>query len=438
MSISSSMNAGVAGLAAQSMSISTISDNIANSSTTGYKRATTDFAAMVIGGNQWSSYTAGGVRATALRNVAAQGALTTTSNSTDLAITGRGMLPVTSITDVRAGSTDLPFLMTTTGSFKPDANGYLTTATGHVLLGVPVADDGVTPAFPRTTSASLVPVRIQANQIQGSPTTEMSISANLPADETLPEADGATKTMSATYYDNLGGAQTLAFTFTPTVPATGTARSNAWTMTVTDSAQGDAVVGTYAMTFTDTSVNNGRIATVARVGTVGGAYDAATGALTVTTASGPIEINVGQPGEAGRFTQFADDFSPGNTTKDGAAASSMTGVEVDASGYVVATYGDGDTRRLFQIPVVDVPNPNGLTALSSQTYAPSEASGAFILWDAGSGPTGEIQGYAREESSVDVAEELTQLIRTQRAYSSNAKIIQTVDEMLQETTNLKR
>jgi flagellar hook protein FlgE len=62
----------------------------------------------------------------------------------------------------------------------------------------------------------------------------------------------------------------------------------------------------------------------------------------------------------------------------------------------------------------------------------------MFLWDAGSGPTGGIEGFALEQSTTDIATELTQLIQTQRAYSSNAKIIQTVDEMLQETTNLKR
>ena len=62
----------------------------------------------------------------------------------------------------------------------------------------------------------------------------------------------------------------------------------------------------------------------------------------------------------------------------------------------------------------------------------------MFLWDAGDGPTGSIEGFAREQSTTDIANELTQLIQTQRAYSSNAKIIQTVDEMLQETTNLKR
>jgi flagellar hook protein FlgE len=62
----------------------------------------------------------------------------------------------------------------------------------------------------------------------------------------------------------------------------------------------------------------------------------------------------------------------------------------------------------------------------------------MFLWDAGTGLTGGIEGFAREQSTTDIAHELTQLIQTQRAYSSNAKIIQTVDEMLQETTNLKR
>ena len=111
---------------------------------------------------------------------------------------------------------------------------------------------------------------------------------------------------------------------------------------------------------------------------------------------------------------------------------------MDESGFVTATYDTGFTRRIYQIPVVDVPNPNGLIAMNSQTFQVSPDSGSFFLWDAGDGPTGSVVGYAREGSATDVAAELTALIQTQRAYSSNAKVIQTVDEMLQETTNIKR
>ena len=116
----------------------------------------------------------------------------------------------------------------------------------------------------------------------------------------------------------------------------------------------------------------------------------------------------------------------------------MTSVEVDENGYVYANFDTGITRTIYQVPLVDLPNPNGMVALDSQTYQPSVDSGSFFLWDASDGPTGDILGYALEESATDVAGELTSMIRTQRAYSSNAKVIQTVDEMLQETTNIKR
>ena len=116
----------------------------------------------------------------------------------------------------------------------------------------------------------------------------------------------------------------------------------------------------------------------------------------------------------------------------------MVSVDVDGNGYVRATFDTGVTRTIYQVPLVDVPNPNGMVAMDQQTYLPSPDSGSFFLWNAGEGPTGEVVSYAREESATDVAGELTDMIQTQRAYSSNAKVIQTVDEMLQETTNIKR
>lgn len=88
--------------------------------------------------------------------------------------------------------------------------------------------------------------------------------------------------------------------------------------------------------------------------------------------------------------------------------------------------------------MADVANPNGMRVFDNQTFGISDESGSMYLWDAGSGPVGSVQGYALEELATDIATELTQLIQTQRAYSSNAKVIQTVDQMLEETTNLKR
>lgn len=200
--------------------------------------------------------------------------------------------------------------------------------------------------------------------------------------------------------------------------------------------RGGALVGEYQLTFNDTQIGGGTLASV--MATSGGAYNAATGEIQLTVGGGSIKLDIGEIGEANGMTQLASTFSPVAISKNGTTVATLSSVEVDEKGYLYAVYDQGFTRRIYQLPVVDVPNPNGLIATNNQSYQISPASGPFYLWDAGDGPTGSTVGFSREESATDVAAELTQLIQTQRAYSSNAKVIQTVDEMLQETTNIKR
>lgn len=435
MSISSSLNSGVAGLAANATRLATISDNIANSGTYGYKRAEADFDSLVINYNKGAgTYSAGGVRASTTRAIAEQGALVSSSNALDIAISGRGMLPVTSAVSIGSTSGDMPMLMTTTGSFHTDAEGILRTESGLVLLGWPANADGSISTYPRDTVSGLEPVVINANQTAGDPTTKMNLGVNLPATETEAGASGDTLPLSVEYFGNLGTSENLEITFTPTVPTTGS--TNEWTMVIADSAQAGAVIGEYVLTFDDSRGSGGTLASVAV--TSGGAYDSTTGTLALTVAGGPLTMTIGKIGDTNGLTQLSDSFANTSITKDGSPVGNLTAVEIDENGYINATYDTGFTRRLYQIPLVDVPNPNGLKVLSNQTFQVSPESGSFFLWDAGDGPTGEVVGYAREGSTTDVAAELTSLIQTQRAYSSNAKVIQTVDEMLQETTNIKR
>ncbi len=435
MTISSSLNAGVAGLNANATRLATIADNIANSSTFGYKRAVADFGAMVINNNPGSGvYSAGGVRATSTRLIDEHGALVSTSNAMDIAITGRGMLPVTEAVSIGASIGDRPLMMTSTGSFRTDSNGVLKTESGLVLLGWPAEADGSINIYPRDTIAGLEPVVINANQSAGDPTTAMNLGVNLPATETEAGASGTPLPLSVEYFGNLGTSETLDITFTPTVPATGS--SNTWTMRIQDSAQAGAVIGEYTITFDASRASGGTLASVSVIS--GGPYDPTTGQLALNVAGGPLTMAIGKLGDPNGLTQLSDSFAPTNITKDGSPVGNLTSVEIDDKGYITATYDTGFTRRIYQIPLVDVPNPNGLISLNNQTYQVSPDSGSFFLWDAGDGPTGAVAGYAREGSTTDVAAELTALIQTQRAYSSNAKVIQTVDEMLQETTNIKR
>lgn len=444
MTISSSLNAGVAGLSANATRLATISDNIANSGTYGYKRASSDFESMVITQARGAgTYSAGGVRASTSRLIEERGALVGTSNALDMAVAGRGMLPVMPSVALDSTTGERPLMMTTTGSFTTDSNGVLRTDSGLVLLGWPANADGSIPVLPRDTVAGLVPVVINANQTAGDPTTTMNLGVNLPATETEAGADGTPLPLSVEYFGNLGTSETLDITFTPTVPAAGS--SNAWTMVIRDSATADdpltagideSVIGEYQLTFDDSRGSGGTLASVTTVS--GGAYDPASGSLALSVAGGPLTVTIGGLGDPNGLTQLSDSFAPTSITKDGSPVGNLTAVEVDENGYLTATYDTGFTRRIYQIPLVDVPNPNGLIALNNQSYQISQDSGSFFLWDAGDGPTGAIVGYAREGSTTDVAAELTALIQTQRAYSSNAKVIQTVDEMLQETTNIKR
>ncbi|MDO5605077.1 MAG: flagellar hook-basal body complex protein [Paracoccus sp. (in: a-proteobacteria)] len=453
MSISSSLNAGVAGLAANATRLAAISDNISNSGTYGYKRVIADFEGMVINQARGAGvYSAGGVRASTMRLIDQRGTLVATSNPTDLAISGRGMLPV--IPAVALGSTfgDKPMMMTTTGSFRTDAQGVLRTSSGMVLLGWPANADGTIPLMPRDTMGGLEPVVINSNQTAGDPTTRMTLGINLPANRT--EADGPTDPLTSKieYFGNLGTSESLSVSFVPDTSHS-SGMSNTWTISIRDSATEDdpstaedeAIIATLTITFGNDRINGGTpVAILDEDGAAHPAYDPVTGTLSLTVGEtsdypgDPMTVTIGRPGDPNALTQLGDNFAPTSISKDGSPVGNLTAIEVDENGYVRATYDTGFIRTIYQIPLVDVPNPNGLISLNNQTYQVSPDSGSFFLWDAGDGPTGAVVGYAREGSTTDVAAELTDLIQTQRAYSSNAKVIQTVDEMLQETTNIKR
>ena len=434
MTISSSLNAGVAGLNANANKLATIADNIANSSTFGYKRVQADFYSVVVHGNTVTTYSAGGVRSTSMRLIDERGPLIGTDNSTDLAVDGRGFMAVTTIDAVNRGDGDLPISLTTTGSFRADADGILRNSTGQVLMGWPANPDGSLGNFPRDSMSGLEPVRLDQNQYVANPTTMIQLGANLPATSTLAGADGDTFEMSVQYTGNLGTQETLTYVFTPSIPTSG--YSNTWNMVISDSASDGADIAEYTLTFDDTQGSGGTLASVTTV--TGDDYDASTGAIPLTVGGGTVQMNIGTIGATGGMTQLSENFAPIGKASNGTPVARLVSVDIDDNGRLHANYDQGFSKTIYQIPVVDVPNPNGLTSSSNQTYQVSAASGPFYLWDSGDGPTGKLIGYSQEQSTTDVTQELTNLITTQRAYSSNVKIIQTVDDMLQETTNLKR
>ena len=146
----------------------------------------------------------------------------------------------------------------------------------------------------------------------------------------------------------------------------------------------------------------------------------------------------GAPNTFEGMTQFSGDYTSIDVTADGAASGNLQRTEIDERGNIYGLYDNGKREPLFAIPLSQVSNSAGLEITNGNTFRTTRASGNAVLSSAGTDGSGTITTGVLESSNVEIAQELTDLIRVQRAYSSNAKIITTVDEMLDETTRLKR
>ena len=428
MSISNAMQTGVSGLRANSTAVGRISDNIANANTDGYRRS---FAQMVT--TTTTSSGAGlapaGVRAAQVTNVSLEGALRPTGRPTDLAISGSGFFVVSRNPNEQ---NEANFRLTRAGSFLPDENGYLRNAAGLYLSGFPYAEDGTLGGIDRNRFGDLQTVRIGDVQLRGAPTTAITIGGNVPAQQTGLPVAGDPFLSSAEFFSPLGVANRLQFAWQPAAAPT----ANQWSVTVTDPA--GVTLGTVDVTFNATGPNAGSPA--AYVFTGFAASDPLTGQATVNVGpdAQPITLDFGAPDSFTGMTQFAGDYTPLNIRADGSETGMLVRTEIDERGDLYGIFDNGTRRVLYNIPLAEVPNPDGLLTTDGNAFILSRNSGPMRLSGAGTGSSGTITAGALESSNVEVAQELTDLIQTQRAYSSNAKIVTTVDEMLDETMRLKR
>lgn len=138
-----------------------------------------------------------------------------------------------------------------------------------------------------------------------------------------------------------------------------------------------------------------------------------------------------------RFSQFAGNYNVISAEQNGAELGLRTGVEINRDGYVVAQFSNGATARLYKLPLVTFSNPNGLREVSGTAYSKTEESGEENLREAGRGGAGILETSTLEMSNVDLADEFSKLIISQRAYSANTKVINTVDQMTEELLRLR-
>jgi flagellar hook protein FlgE len=433
LSLYSALYAGVSGLSAQSSAMAGVADNITNINTVGYKGVQTEFRTLVTDGRSRSSYSAGGVSAAPSALVSKQGLLQASSSQTDIAIDGAGFFVTRSSTG--AGG-EVSF--TRAGSFKPDAEGYLRNTSGLYLQGFRLDNNG---NYPDNGDLNVLePVRLSELTGTATATTKLEVRANLNSTETAYTGAYAAGDMAS---------GTLAPQFSRSLDIyDAQGNSHRVTMGFVKRGANEWVAEIYAVPASDVTAAGGLLAS----GTVrfnpDGSLDRAAstpalfGSLTVSWTNGagaePINLNLGDDDGLNGLTQFASQSALISSIVDGGMLGNLASVEISKTGVVSAIFDDGTAKPVFQLPIATFPNPDGLVRLSGNAYGLSAQSGNVAINKPGVLGSGEIASGSLEASNVDLAQEFTNMIRFQRAYSASSKIITTVDDMLQEVSNLKR
>lgn len=138
------------------------------------------------------------------------------------------------------------------------------------------------------------------------------------------------------------------------------------------------------------------------------------------------------------MTQYSGDSTAACTDKTGYAAGSLDSVSIDSTGTMIGAFSNGQNRSLAQVAMATFNNPAGLTKTGNSLYQESNNSGAAQVSTANTGGAGKITASSLEMSNVDLSEEFSNMIITQRGFQANSKIITTSDEMIEILTNLKR
>lgn len=434
MSLYGALFSGVTALNAQSRSMAGISDNIGNVNTVGYKRVNTEFQTLITSRLTETSFSPGGVLPAIRREVDQQGVITATNSSTDVAISGGGMFVVTDASVTNSSTTRL---FTRAGSFRFDQEGYLKNSGGYFLNGFPLDANGNLQAGANVESGTgLEPVRINRFATAALGTSTISLGANLDANTAL----AGTVTTDISFFDTLGGQRTMTMTWTRSDVS-----ANTWTVTPTVNS-GAVAASTGAFPITVDFDGAGALQTVAFAGGASVTAAGATATLDLVyngTANGAssaqtISFNFGTIGLTNGVTGFASGYDVSFINQNGAAPAAVDSVAVNENGIVTATFGNGQTRNLYQLALADFANPNGLAAKDGNAFQVTQQSGSGVYSLANSGSVGRLTGSALESSTVDIAEEFSNMIVTQQAYNAATRVVTTTDEMLTEVVNIKR
>lgn len=451
--------AGVSGLQAFTEGVGVIADNITNVNTIGYKETRSRFSTLVTETSSTSSYSPGGVRAFAESLVSKQGLLQPSGSATDLAVDGAGFFVVRSADTAEAADGELVF--TRSGAFSQDSEGFFKNTANLYLMGWRLDSAGQPPSNLQSAS-SLEPINItQLNGISQA-TSSVQMRVNLDSEEAITGTYAIGQLASGTIatpdfetnvqiFDSLGREHTI-------VVAAQKTAANQWNYeyyfddpTAVDAtthpngliAQGvmafnpdgtiDIETIVDAATTTLQSVNG---ATYTGVTLPGGSVPItyATGGVAVVD-PGALTIDFGTDGTADGWA-LSGSSSLISKSVDGATFGSVSGISIDNDGIVSATFENGLSLDVYQIPLAIFDNPNGLQRKQGNAYGVSSQSGEVTFQQAATSGAGKVAPNSLEQSTVDLANEFAELIKVQRAFSASTRIITTADQILEELVRI--
>jgi flagellar hook protein FlgE len=411
-----SFSTALSALGAHSTAIDVVGNNLANLNTPGFKASVVSFYDLVtqsLGAGLGETQVGFGVARPLTIRQFAQGAIQSSSGPLDAAIQGDGFLVLRN----PAGGT----IYGRGGNLQVNKNGALLTATGERVQGWVNANGNV------DTNGPIGDITIPVGTLRPAAATQaISFDMNLNAAATAgPPAD--TFAGSIEVYDSLGISHIISANFTKT------AVSGEWAYSISvpnadTTAPGTPTTGTINFDSSGRLVNppvTGPMPVLTVTGLTSGAADMA------------VTWNL-YNGANPRLTQFAQTSAISAIGQDGNPAAQLIRVGLGDSGQVLAQYSNGQSVTVGQLAMASVRNPESLLAVGNNAYQLSARSALPAVGLPGTGGRGTILGGAIENSTVDIAREFTNLIILQRGYQANSRVITTVDEISQETINLKR
>jgi flagellar hook protein FlgE len=410
-------SAPLSGLTAAQDQLQSVSNNLANIDTDGYKDQTLTFSDIfaqtgVTNGAGDPVQIGSGVNVSSTVSNFGEGNLDATSTASNMAISGNGFF----ITQDSLGNTNY----TRTGDFTTNNAGQLVTPGGELLLGYPAVKGVV------NSTAALQPLQVGSVNSPAVESTTVGITANLDSDTAV---NGTAPNSTLSVYDSLGSAHTLTVSYTKTA-------TNTWTYTVTvpsadvvAGAAGNTQVGTGTLNFDGT----GALTSITGITPIS-IPTLADGAVSPLVLTGPFGA-VGALGAVTNptITQTAAASATSASTTDGFASGTLTTYTVQSDGTIEGTFTSGNTMALGQVAVASFANNQGLVSIGNNDFQATSASGAAVTGVAGTGGRGTVIGGNVEQSNVDIATEFAKLIVAQQAYSANAKSITTFSQVSQAT-----